>query len=111
MSVSFYQSEGVVLGAAAAVIGSITPASTKRVIVSAFLVNTTAAPVDASVYLVPAGGAPAAATIAISTRTIAPKETYFCPELINQGIGQGGSVQALGTGLTFRYSARDITNG
>lgn len=111
MTVSYYQSEGVVLGAAAAVVGAAVPTSTKRVIVSADLVNTTAAPIDATIYMVPTAGAAAAANCVIQARTIAPKETYLCPELINQGMGAGGTVQGLGNGLSFRYSARDITNG
>jgi hypothetical protein len=39
---------------------------------------------------------------------IAPGETYPCPELVNQGLNPGGSVQALGAGLTFKYTATDF---
>lgn len=111
MATSSYVHEGSVLTAAAAVQGAAVGTLTKRVIAAAALVNTTGAAVAASVYLVPGGGAPAAANCLISARTIAPGETYFCPELINQGLNAGGTVQALGAGLTFRYAGRDITNG
>lgn len=108
MAISSYVYEGGVLAAAAAVQGDPVGTLTQRVITAAALVNTTAAAVQASVYLVPSGGAAAAANCLISARTIAPGETYFCPELINQGLRAGGSVQASGAGLTFRYAGRDI---
>lgn len=111
MSTFYYATDGALLTAAAAIVGAAVGASTKRVITAAALINTTAAPIDATVYLVPAAGAVGAATCVISARTIAPKETYFCPELVNQGLNAGGSVQALGNGLTMRYAGRDITNG
>lgn len=102
---------GVVAAGAATQQGAAVDNSTKRLITAAALVNTTAAAVQASVYLVPSGGAAGVANAVISARTIAPGETYFCPELIGQGLNAGGSVWASGAGLTFRYTARDITNG
>jgi hypothetical protein len=81
------------------------------VITAAALVNTTAAAIAATVYLAPSGVAPGPANALISARSIAPGETYFCPELVGQGINAGGSVQALGAGLSFKYSAKDIVNG
>lgn len=111
MTISSYIHDGAVLTAAAAVQGAAVGALTRRVITSAALVNTTGAAVQATVYLVPSAGAAGAANTLISARTIAPGETYFCPELVNQGINAGGSVQALGLGLTFKYAAKDIING
>jgi uncharacterized membrane protein YjjB (DUF3815 family) len=111
MAIKNYIYEGGVLTAAATVQGAAVGTLTKRVITAAALVNTTGAAVAATVYLVPSGGAVGAANALISARTINPGETYFCPELVNQGINEGGSVQALGLGLTFRYAAKDITNG
>jgi uncharacterized membrane protein YjjB (DUF3815 family) len=111
MAIQNYVHEGAILAAAAGVQGAAVGTLTKRVITAAALVNTTAAPVAASVYLVPSGGAADASRCLISARTIAPGETYFCPELINQGLSAGGTVQALGAGLTFRYTGRDLTNG
>jgi hypothetical protein len=111
MAIQNYVHEGAVLTDAPTAQGTAVGKLTKRVIVAAALVNTTAAAVPASVYLVPAGVNAGAAHCLISARTIAPGETYFCPELINQGMNENGTVQAMGAGLTFRYAARDITNG
>jgi hypothetical protein len=111
MAIKNYIHEGAVLAAAAGAQGEAVGALTKRVITAAALVNTTDAPVAASVYLVPSGGSAAAANALISARTINPGETYFCPELVNQGLNQGGQVFASGLGLTFRFAAKDITNG
>lgn len=111
MAINSYVFDGAVLAAAASLQGDPVGALTKRVFTAAALINTTAAAVSASVYLVPAGGAAGAATCLISARAIGPGETYFCPELINQGLNPGGTVQALGLGLTFKYAAKDIING
>lgn len=111
MAIQNYVHEGAVLTAAATVQGVAVGTLTKRVITAAALINTTAAAVSATVHLVPKAGQPGAANCLISARSIAPGETYFCPELINQGLNDGGTVQALGLGLTFRYAARDIING
>lgn len=111
MAIKNYVYEGGVLAAAAAIQGAAVDALTKRVVTAAALVNTTAGAVAATVYLVPNGAAAGAANCLISARTLAPGETYFCPELINQGLNAGGTVQALGAGLTFKYSAKDIING
>lgn len=108
MSIQNYVHDGATLAAAAAVQGIAVPALTKRIIRAATICNGTAGPIAASVYLVPAAGNPDATNIMISARTIAPGESYLCPELIGQGLNPGGSVQALGAGLTFKYSANDI---
>jgi hypothetical protein len=111
MGTQNYIHEGAVLTGAATVQGEAVGTLTKRVITAAALVNTTAGAVSASVHLVPKSGTPGAGNCLISARPIAPGETYFCPELINQGLNEGGTVQALGAGLTFRYAGRDIING
>lgn len=103
-----YIFDGGVLTAAATAQGTVVPALARRIIKAASIVNTTAAAVAATVYLVPTGGAANAASTIISARSIAPGETYPCPELSVQGINAGGSVQALGLGLTFKYTAVDI---
>jgi len=108
MTIQNYVHDGSTLAAAAAVQGTAVPALTKRIIRAATLCNSTAAPVSASVYMVPAAGAPDATNILISARPIAPGETYPCPELVNQGLNAGGSVQALGAGLTFKYTATEF---
>jgi hypothetical protein len=108
MAIQNYIFDGGVLAAAAAVQGTAVPDLTKRVIRAATLTNTTGAAVAATVYLVPSAGAPAAGNTLISARTLAPGESYPCPELINQGLNAGGSVQALGLGVTFKYTATDF---
>lgn len=112
MTIRIYTFEGAQLGGAVAACGEAVPALTKRVIVAASLVNTSdTTALSATVYLVPAGGTPGAANTRIYNHVLAPGETYLCPELINHGLGPGGTVQALGAGLAFHYTAKDIVNG
>lgn len=106
-----YIFDGAVLTAAPAQQGASVPNLTKRVISAAALVNTTGAPVAVSAHLVPAGKTASSDNAIISARTLAAGETYFCPELINQGINAGGSVFAVGLGVSFRYTAKDIITG
>lgn len=103
--ISPYIYEGGILGAALADQGVAVAANTKRIIQSAALVNTTAAPVLCSVQLFDEAnvGHPK-----ISARPIAPGETYLCPELIGKGLNALGKVQALGAGVSFDYTAVDI---
>lgn len=108
MSVKPYVFDGGVLTGAAATQGAAVPALTQRIIKAASLINTTAAPIAATVYLIPSGGAAAAANTAISARAIAVGESYPCPELVGQGLNAGGFVQALGNGLTFKFTAVDF---
>lgn len=108
MTIQNYIHDGSTLAAAAAVQGTVVPALTKRIIRAASLCNSTGAPIAASVYMVPTAGAPDATNILISARPISPGETYPCPELVNQGVNPGGSVQALGAGLTFKYTATEF---
>jgi hypothetical protein len=106
-----YIFDGAVLTAALAQCGTSVPNLTKRVIVAAALVNPTAAPVAVSVHLVPSSKTAGSDNVVINARTLGPGETYFCPELVNQGINAAGSVFAVGLGATFRYTAKDIING
>lgn len=108
MSVKPYTSEPAVLTGAATVQGAAVKALTTRVIKAATVTNTTAAPVALTVYLVPNAGAPAADNTLIAAYPIAAGESYPCPELINQGLNPGGTVQAMGLGLSFKYTATDF---
>lgn len=103
-----YIFDGGALTAAAVTQGTVVGALTRRIIKAASITNTTAAAVAATVYLVPSGGAAGAGNTIISARSIAPGETYPCPELNGQGLNAAGFVQALGLGLTFKYTALDI---
>lgn len=108
MAVTPYIHDGSVLTAAPDQQGVIAPALTKRIIKSAVLTNSTAAPVAASVYMVPAGASAGVANIVISAHSIAPGESYPCPELISQGLNAGGFIAASGLGLTFKFTATDF---
>lgn len=108
MTIQNYIHDGNTLTTAATVQGSAVAVSTKRIIRAAILCNSTAAPITASAWLVPSGGTGDATNIMISTHALAPGETYPCPELVNQGLNAGGTVQALGLGLTFKYTAVDF---
>lgn len=103
-----YVFDGAVLTASAAIQGIAVPAGTTRLIKSMSVTNTTASPVTLSVYFVPANGSVNAASTVISGKTIAANETYT-PDLGTQGINAGGTVQAVGAGLTLRYTALDFT--
>lgn len=110
MTIQNYIHDGSTLAVApAAIQGAAVAALTKRKITAATLCNSTGAPIAASVYLVPSGGNADATNIMISARTIAAGESYVCPELVNQGLNAGGAVYAFGAGLTFKYSAVDIS--
>jgi hypothetical protein len=108
MAVSPYTPPAALLTATADIQGAAVPASTKRIIKSATVTNTTAAPIPLSAYLVPSAAAAAAANCMISARAIAAGESYPCFELIGQGLDAGGFLAALGAGLTFKYTAVDI---
>lgn len=108
MTIQNYIHDGSTLTALAALQGAAVPALTKRVIRAASICNTTAAPVAASLYMVPSGGAPDATNTIISARTVAAGETYPCPEVVNQGLNAGGAIFALGLGLTFKYTGTDF---
>jgi hypothetical protein len=110
MAITQYIPDPQVLGAAAALQGVVVPALTRRIIraATATLPAAAAAPVALSVFMVPAAGNADATTVMISGRPIAPGESYPCPELIGQGLGAGGSMQALGNGLVFKFTATDF---
>jgi hypothetical protein len=84
-----------------------------RAIIDKFTVtNTTAGNVSISVNLVSAGGAAGAANLITDTRTVAPDETYTCPELVGHVLDAGGFISTLAsaaTSLTIRCSGREIS--
>lgn len=85
-----------------------TPANTKAAIKSAALTNTTGGAAVCTVYLVPSGGTPGASNTFISARSVAPNETYTCPELINQVLEAGGTIQAFGLDVTLAVSGAEV---
>jgi len=76
---------------------------------AAALCNTTAGAVLCTVYLVPSGGSANAATTLINAVSVAANATYTCPELVNQVIEAGGSIQALGLNVTLVASGIEIS--
>lgn len=107
-TISPYIFDGGALTGVAATQGAVVPALTKRIIKAATITNTTGAPISATVYLVPSGGTAGTTNTYISALPIAAGDSYPCPELINQGLNAAGFVQALGNGLTFKYTAVDF---
>lgn len=100
--------QGVQLGTTAASEYT-SPANTKTIIKSCQLTNTTSTAATATVYLVASGGSPGAANTVISAVNIAPGATYNCPEVINQVLMPGDSIQALaGTASAISMQAAGI---
>lgn len=85
------------------------PASTKAVIRSATLCNTTAGTVACTVYLVPNGGTAGASNTVISARSIVAGATDNCAELVNKVLEAGGTIQAQGLNVTLVASGMEIT--
>jgi hypothetical protein len=74
--------------------------------------NTSAGNVTFSANLVASGGSAGASNLVLSARTIAPNETYQCPELVGQIIEAGGFISTLaGTvgALVISASGREYT--
>jgi hypothetical protein len=84
-----------------------------RAIIDKFTVtNTTAGNVSISVNLVSAGVSVGPANLITDTRTVAPDETYTCPELVGHVLDAGGFISTLAsaaTSLTIRCSGREIS--
>lgn len=113
MSISNYFFDGGNVTAAAVTQGTVVPANTRRKITAAIVCNSTAVAKTFTAHVIPSGGTAGATNMYISARTIAPGESYTCPELVGRGMNAGGFVQVLAdvTGMTFKYEAFDITNG
>lgn len=89
-----------------------TATNCKAIIDKFTITNTSVGNVTISVNLVTSGGAPAASNLIMDTRSIAPDETYTCPELIGQALESGGFISTIAsaaTSLTIRASGREIT--
>lgn len=74
--------------------------------------NTTASNVPFSVNLVAATFTAGADNLVLKTRSIAPNETYTCPELVGQVLEAGGFISTLAgtaSALTISASGREIT--
>jgi hypothetical protein len=73
--------------------------------------NTSASNVTFSVNLVNAAGTASNSNVIVRTRTVAPNETYSCPELIGQVLEAGqfiSTIASAATSITIRCSGREI---
>jgi len=89
-----------------------TATNVKAIIDKFTVTNTSANNVTFSVNLVTVSGSAGASNLIIDARTIAPDETYTCPELIGQVLEAGSFISTLAsaaTSLTIRCSGREIT--
>lgn len=86
--------------------------SVKTVIDKFSVTNIATGNVTFSINLVVSGGTPNAANRILSIRTIAPGETYLCPEVVGHVLEPGGFISTLAgavSSLTIDASGREIT--
>lgn len=89
-----------------------TAVSCKTIIDKFTVTNTTAANIQFSCNLVASGDAAGADNLVLNAKTIAPNETYTCPELVGQTLEPAGFISTLAsaaTSLTISASGREIT--
>jgi hypothetical protein len=89
-----------------------TAVNAKAIIDKFTVTNTSAGNVTISVNLVTSGGVPGVDNLIVDARSIAPDETYTCPELVGQALEPGGFISTIAsaaTSLTIRASGREIT--
>lgn len=81
------------------------PALTRARICNATLTNDTGSAIAATVHIVTASESAVSKNKKISARSIAPGESYPCPELIGRILEPGDTIQALGLAVAFDVSA------
>lgn len=94
--------EGTALTGTSAIVYT-SPAKTTTTLKAVTVYNSTAGAVIVEINLVASGGA-ATVTNRVVRRSIAVDETYTCPELIDHALAAGGTVRALGNGLSITLS-------
>jgi len=65
-----------------------------------------------SINLVPSGGTAGPSNLVMKTRTIAPNETYTCPEVVGHSLEPSGFISTIASAasaIVIRSSAREIT--
>jgi len=98
--------------AEAAQTGQYTAENCKTIIDKFTVTNTSASNAVLSVNLVALAGAAGDGNLVLAPKTIAPGQTYLCPELVGQTLEVGGFISTLaGTAaaLTISASGREIT--
>jgi len=89
-----------------------TAVNCKTIIDKFTVTNTSSAPVLFSVNLVAASGTASVSNLVLKQRSVAPNETYMCPELVGQTLEPGGFISTLASAagsLTISASGREIT--
>lgn len=89
-----------------------TATAVKAIIDKFTVTNTSASNVTISVNLVTVSGTAGASNLVIDARTVAPDETYTCPELVGHVLEAGGFISTLAsaaTSLTIRCSGREVS--
>lgn len=89
----------------------VAPTGTKAVIDKFTVTNTSAAVATLSVNLVSLAAVAGNNNLVIKTRSIAPNETYTCPELIGQVLEPGffiSTIASAANALTLSCSGREI---
>ena len=98
--------------AEAAQTGQYTAENCKTIIDKFTVTNTSALNAVFSANLVASGGAAGDGNLVLKAKTIAPGQTYLCPELVGQTLEAGGFISTLAgaaTSLTISASGREIT--
>ena len=88
------------------------PVGTRTIIDKFTATNTTAGAQTFTVFLVKAAGAAGAANTIISAKSVAPGETYNCPELVGHVLNTGDFIvtaASAGAAITVRASGREVT--
>lgn len=99
--------EGTALTGSSAIICT-APAKTTTTLKAVTVYNDTAGAVTLEMNLVANGGSVTAANRIIS-RSIAAKETYRCLEAVDHALAPGGTLRALGNGLSITVSGIETT--
>jgi hypothetical protein len=89
-----------------------TATNCKTIIDKFTVTNTSANNVTLSVNLVASGGSAGDSNLVLKAKSIAPSETYTCPELVGQTLEASGFISTLAgaaTSLTISASGREIT--
>ena len=89
-----------------------TAVNCKTIIDKFTITNTNTTNVTISVNLVTSGGTAGISNLIVDTRSVAPDETYTCPELVGQVLESGAFISTIAsaaTSLTIRASGREIT--
>lgn len=86
------------------------PSSKYAILKSLTVANSTASAVSVSLYLVPDGATASAAYLIRPPRLVDVNESYTCPEAVNQVLEGGGTIQAVGSGLTLIVSGAEGVN-